>query len=99
MNERVRAAEGQCELIALAEAAAEPELVTPTRSIILHVPGLAVQKQGSASSPMSPTKRRELDLWLCTDVLLLGELRCPMMTAVVCGAGVPRLSLSLRPSF
>ena len=79
VNERVRAAEGQCQLIALAEAAAEPELVTPNRSIILHVPGLAVQNQGSsACSPTSSShaKRRELDLWLCTDVLLLGQIRC-----------------------
>lgn len=71
VNERVRQAEGRRELVALAEALGQPELVTPARQLLLQID---IEAQRLASSRHgSLGTRRECRLWLCSDVVILGR--------------------------
>jgi len=71
INERVREAEQRALMMALAEAVREPDLVTPSRSLV-HASELMVQKLASSKIGSLGAKQPHR-LWLCSDVLLLGK--------------------------
>jgi hypothetical protein len=71
VNERVREVEGRTTLAQLAEGLAAPNLITPSRFVVLSVQTLGIREEVGGPTSRRTDTPQDLTLHLCNDVLLL----------------------------